>query len=104
MRAQMRIEISRLHQELQKTFIYVTHDQVEAMTMGSKIVVMRDGVIQQIAAPYELYNDPVNQFVAGFIGTPQMNFIDGKLTEKDGVFTYENPSFRFRLPEMLAQG
>lgn len=103
MRAQMRIEISRLHQELQKTFIYVTHDQVEAMTMGSKIVVMRDGVIQQIAAPYELYNDPVNQFVAGFIGTPQMNFIDGKLTEKDGVFTYENPSFRFRLPEMLAQ-
>lgn len=103
MRAQMRIEISRLHQELQKTFIYVTHDQIEAMTMGSKIVVMKDGVIQQIAEPYQLYNDPINQFVAGFIGTPQMNFIDGKLHESEGVFTYENQSFRFQLPESVAR-
>lgn len=76
MRAQMRTEISRLHAELKTVFIYVTHDQVEAMTMGSKIVVLKDGVIQQVASPDELFLNPKNMFVAGFIGTPQMNFIE----------------------------
>ena len=82
MRAQMRTEISKLHHELHITFIYVTHDQVEAMTMGSKIVVMKDGYIQQIATPNELFLHPVNQFVAGFIGTPQMNFFPVTLKKK----------------------
>ena len=77
MRVQMRSEITRLHQQLKTVFIYVTHDQVEAMTMGTKIVVLKDGVIQQIASPEELFINPVNMFVAGFIGTPQMNFISG---------------------------
>ena len=79
LRAQMRTEISKLHKKLGTTFIYVTHDQTEAMTMGDRIVVMKDGYIQQIDTPTNLYNDPVNQFVAGFIGSPQMNFIDAKL-------------------------
>lgn len=83
MRAQMRTEISRLHNELKTVFIYVTHDQVEAMTMGTKIVVLKDGVIQQIASPDELYLNPTNMFVAGFIGTPQMNFIDCVITNKN---------------------
>jgi len=81
LRVQMRAEISRLHNKLGTTMIYVTHDQVEAMTMGTRIVVMKDGVIQQIAAPLDLYNKPVNQFVAGFIGSPSMNFITGELTQ-----------------------
>ena len=80
LRAQMRTEITKLHKKLGTTFIYVTHDQVEAMTMGSKIVVMRDGVIQQVDSPMNLYDYPANEFVAGFIGTPQMNFIPGKLS------------------------
>ena len=75
MRAQMRTEITKLHNELQTTFVYVTHDQTEAMTMGTRIVVMKDGVIQQVDTPENLYDYPVNQFVAGFIGTPQINFI-----------------------------
>ena len=83
LRAQMRTEISKLHKRLGTTFIYVTHDQIEAMTMGDRIVVMKDGYIQQIDSPQNLYNYPVNQFVAGFIGSPQMNFIDAKL-QKDG--------------------
>ncbi len=77
LRASMRTEISRLHERLQTTFIYVTHDQVEAMTMGTRIVVMKDGFIQQIDTPQNLYKYPANKFVAGFIGTPQMNFFDG---------------------------
>ena len=79
LRTQMRSEISKLHQKLQTTFIYVTHDQVEAMTMGTRIVVMRDGFVQQIDTPRNLYNYPVNKFVAGFIGTPQMNFYNGRI-------------------------
>ena len=77
LRVQMRAEISKLHQRLQSTMIYVTHDQVEAMTMGDRIVVMLDGLIQQVAAPLELYHNPVNKFVAGFIGSPPMNMVDG---------------------------
>ena len=80
LRSSMRSEIIRLHNVLKTTFIYVTHDQIEAMTMGSKIVVMRDGVIQQVDTPMNLYDYPSNIFVAGFIGTPQMNFLDGELS------------------------
>ena len=80
LRTAMRAEISKLHHKLQTTFIYVTHDQVEAMTMGTRIVVMKDGFVQQIDTPRNLYRFPGNKFVAGFIGTPQMNFFDGKLT------------------------
>ena len=81
MRAEMRTEISKLHNSLKTIFIYVTHDQVEAMTMGSKIVVMRDGYIMQVGTPDEVFANPANKFVAGFIGTPQMNFINGKLSK-----------------------
>ena len=79
LRAQMRTEISKLHKKLGTTFIYVTHDQTEAMTMGDRIVVMKDGFVQQIDSPQNLYENPVNQFVAGFLGSPQMNFIDAVL-------------------------
>jgi multiple sugar transport system ATP-binding protein len=80
LRSQMRTEITKLHNRLATTFIYVTHDQVEAMTMGTRIVVMKDGFMQQVDSPINLYDYPINQFVAGFIGTPQMNFFTGKLT------------------------
>ena len=89
LRATMRSEIIKLHDQLGATFIYVTHDQVEAMTMGTRIVVMKDGFVQQIGAPQELYDYPVNTFVAGFIGTPQMNFFDGHITP-DGKITFAN--------------
>ncbi|MCX5668471.1 MAG: sn-glycerol-3-phosphate ABC transporter ATP-binding protein UgpC, partial [Candidatus Omnitrophica bacterium] len=82
MRVQMRMEIKKLHIRLQTTMIYVTHDQTEAMTMGDRIVVMKDGVIQQIADPINLYDKPVNRFVAGFIGSPQMNFFKGTIMKK----------------------
>lgn len=84
LRNQMRTEIRNLHKNLDTTFIYVTHDQVEAMTLGTKIVVMKDSVIQQVASPRELYDYPVNMFVAGFIGTPQMNFLEADCGVKDG--------------------
>ena len=89
LRAQMRTELSKLHKKLGTTFIYVTHDQIEAMTMGDRIVVMKDGYIQQIDSPLNLYENPVNKFVAGFIGTPQMNFIDAKLIMMNGKYTVE---------------
>jgi len=82
LRTQMRSEIAKLHAKLQTTFIYVTHDQVEAMTMGTRIVVMKNGFVQQIDTPKNLYNYPGNKFVAGFIGTPQMNFLEGTLLKK----------------------
>lgn len=86
LRTQMRSEITKLHNKIKTTFIYVTHDQVEAMTMGTRIVVMKDGYIQQIDSPMALYNKPINKFVAGFIGTPQMNFYNVKLLkEKDNI-------------------
>ena len=88
----MRTEITKLHKSLGTTFIYVTHDQVEAMTMADRIVVMKDGVVQQIATPQEIYDNPSNMFVAGFIGAPQMNFIDVKLVEKDNEVYAENES------------
>ncbi len=86
LRTQMRTEITKLHNRLATTFIYVTHDQIEAMTMGTRIVVMKDGFMQQVDTPINLYDYPINQFVAGFIGTPQMNFFPGKLVgDKDNV-------------------
>ena len=86
LRVQMRAELSKLHNRLQTTIIYVTHDQTEAMTMGDRIVVMKDGVIQQVGAPLEIYNYPNNIFVAGFIGSPAMNFLDVVLRREDGTY------------------
>ena len=85
LRVQMRTEITKLHQKLQTTFIYVTHDQTEAMTMGSRIVIMKDGFIQQVDTPQNNYDYPANKFVAGFIGSPQMNFFDVKLQAENGA-------------------
>ncbi|MGN0689598.1 MAG: ABC transporter ATP-binding protein [Oscillospiraceae bacterium] len=89
LRAQMRTEISKLHKKLGTTFIYVTHDQTEAMTMGDRIVVMKDGFVQQVDSPQNLYENPCNQFVAGFMGSPQMNFIDGYLRKIDDKYNVE---------------
>lgn len=89
LRAQMRTELAKLHKKLGTTFIYVTHDQTEAMTMGDRIVVMKDGYIQQIDSPINLYDSPCNKFVAGFIGSPQMNFVDAKLIMLDGKYNVE---------------
>ncbi len=104
LRVQMRAEIIKLHKDLETTFIYVTHDQTEAMTMGTRICVMKDGHIQQVASPKEIYNHPVNAFVAGFIGSPQMNFIKGKveLGEKE-QFVFVDEDKEVRLPLELAQ-
>ena len=89
LRAQMRTEISKIHKKLGTTFIYVTHDQTEAMTMGDRIVCMKDGFVQQVDTPQNLYENPVNKFVAGFLGSPQMNFIDAVLKEEYGQFIVE---------------
>jgi multiple sugar transport system ATP-binding protein len=90
LRVQMRVEISRLHRSLGNTMIYVTHDQVEAMTMADKIVVLNAGRIEQIGAPLDLYNNPVNRFVAGFIGSPKMNFLQGKIEQVGAAETTIN--------------
>ena len=89
LRNQMRAEIIKLRQRINTTFIYVTHDQTEAMTLGDRIVIMKDGFIQQIGTPQEVFNHPYNLFVAGFIGTPQMNLFDAKLVKKDGKYAVE---------------
>ena len=89
LRATMRTELTKLHKRIGTTFIYVTHDQVEAMTMATRIVVMKDGFIQQVDTPQHLYDHPCNIFVAGFIGTPQMNFINGTLVEKENNLYFE---------------
>ena len=110
LRTAMRSELAKLHQKLATTFIYVTHDQTEAMTMGTRIVVMKDGFVQQVAAPQQLYENPANLFVATFIGTPQMNTGEGELVDENGV-TYllfgDNckialPENKGRKPEVLA--
>ncbi len=92
LRVQMRAEISKLHERLGSTIIYVTHDQTEAMTLGTKIVVLKDGIVQQVDTPQNLYNYPNNKFVAGFIGSPQMNFMDGEVTINEGkvIINVEN--------------
>ncbi|MCL2610613.1 MAG: sn-glycerol-3-phosphate ABC transporter ATP-binding protein UgpC [Defluviitaleaceae bacterium] len=103
LRVQMRAEISKLHQKLQTTFIYVTHDQTEAMTLGTRIVVMKDGVAQQIDTPQNLYQKPVNLFVAGFMGSPQMNLLDTTITKKDGGVWAEFHGHKVKLPESKAK-
>jgi len=97
LRVQMRAEISKLHTSLQSTMIYVTHDQVEAMTMGDRIVVMLDGEIQQVAEPLELYNNPTNKFVASFIGSPPMNFFDGRIEGSEGKLHFIDNTNEVRL-------
>ncbi len=99
LRNQMRAEISKLHKSIGTTFVYVTHDQTEAMTMGDRIVVMKDGFIQQIDTPQRLYNKPNNLFVAGFIGTPQMNVINGTVIKTEGGYAAEIAGRRITLPE-----
>jgi multiple sugar transport system ATP-binding protein len=102
MRVQMRTEISKLHQRLNATMIYVTHDQTEAMTMGDRIVVMKDGDVMQIDTPLNLYNHPVNKFVAGFIGSPAMNFIDGTIAASGKMsFTEKGSAFSLPIPKSM---
>src|SRR5881275_844226 len=100
LRVQMRVELKRLHERLETTAIYVTHDQVEAMTMADKIVVMHDGIVEQIGTPLDLYDKPENQFVAGFIGSPAMNFLHGKV-KANGSTAFEGPN-GVRLPLRVA--
>ena len=101
LRVQMRAELSKLHTRLQSTMIYVTHDQTEAMTMGDRIVVMKDGIVQQVDAPLKLYEKPVNKFVAGFIGSPPMNFLSGKFAKKDGHMYFKNEKFEVRVVDEM---
>jgi multiple sugar transport system ATP-binding protein len=103
LRGAMRAEISKLHKRLETTFIYVTHDQIEAMTMGQRIVVMDKGIIQQAATPDEIYNRPVNMFVAGFIGSPTMNFLNGTLNEEGGSLYFKANNVKVELPEGKAK-
>ena len=98
LRTAMRSEITRLHKRLNTTFVYVTHDQTEAMTMGDRIVVMKDGIIQQADTPQNLYDYPCNLFVAGFIGSPQMNFIDATIQKKDGKYCVAFQNYAFEIP------
>ena len=98
LRVQMRAEISKLHNRLKTTMVYVTHDQVEAMTMGDRIVVLLDGHIQQYDAPLNLYNNPVNKFVAGFIGSPAMNFLPGRIEQNSGL-VFVNDVVKIHLPK-----
>lgn len=100
MRVQMRTEISKLHTRLETTMIYVTHDQIEAMTMGDRICVMKDGFIQQVDTPLNIYDNPTNMFVAGFIGTPPMNFFKGTVEKIDGALYFkDNTTVSIKLPE-----
>jgi multiple sugar transport system ATP-binding protein len=103
LRVQMRAEISALHNRLQATMVYVTHDQVEAMTMADKIVVMKDGIIQQIGSPLQLYNDPANRFVAGFIGSPPMNFLNVSVEQEGKKVMINEGTFRLELPKDHAE-
>jgi len=102
LRVQMRTELIKLHNRLESTSVYVTHDQVEAMTMGDRIVVMNNGLIQQVGSPLELYNKPANLFVAGFIGSPAMNFLDCRIIEENGSLLVETSGFKITLLEDLA--
>jgi multiple sugar transport system ATP-binding protein len=102
LRVQMRTELKKLHERLQTTAVYVTHDQVEAMTMGTRIVVMKDGIVQQVGSPLELYNKPANRFVAGFIGSPAMNFIPCRLVEEHSKLFVDAGDFKIPLPDSMA--
>jgi multiple sugar transport system ATP-binding protein len=102
LRVQMRVELKRLHERLETTAIYVTHDQVEAMTLGDRVVVMKDGRVQQIGEPLELYGRPANKFVAGFIGSPAMNFLDVDITSANGALWAQAQGLRVRVPDRIA--
>src|SRR5438874_767743 len=102
LRVQMRVELKKLHLRLGTTVIYVTHDQVEAMTLGDRVVVMKDGWVQQVGEPLELYNNPTNRFVAGFLGSPAMNFVNVTVAEDNGALWVTNPGFRLKLPDLCA--
>ncbi len=99
LRVQMRVELKKLHARLGTTAVYVTHDQVEAMTLGDRVVVMKDGWVQQVGDPLELYNQPANRFVAGFIGSPAMNFVDVTAIENGSAICVTNPGLRIKVPE-----
>ena len=99
MRVQMRTEISKLHTRLETTMIYVTHDQIEAMTMGDRICVMKDGLIQQVDTPLNIYDHPANTFVAGFIGTPPMNIFRGNISKDGDRILFKNENMSLVLPE-----
>ena len=101
LRVQMRTEISKLHIRLQTTMIYVTHDQVEAMTMGDRIVVMKDSIIQQVADPLHIYEKPDNKFVAGFIGNPPMNFIEGMIIKEKNQYYFKEETFSVKITEIM---
>src|SRR6476660_245124 len=98
MRVQMRVELKKLHNRLETTAVYVTHDQVEAMTLGDRVVVMKDGWIQQVGEPLELYAHPANKFVAGFIGSPAMNFVDVTINEVNGALVADGTGLRLAVP------
>jgi multiple sugar transport system ATP-binding protein len=98
LRVHMRFELNKIHQQLEATTIYVTHDQIEALTLGDRLVLMRDGIVQQIGDPRTMYNRPTNTFVAGFIGSPSMNFIDGKLITENGSLWLDMEDFRLQMP------
>jgi len=100
LRVQMRTEIKRLHKQLDATMVYVTHDQIEAMTMGDRIVIMKDGVIHQFDTPMNLFNNPVNKFVAGFVGSPSMNFLEGEIIEQAGRLRFKSSEVLFGVPEL----
>ena len=104
LRAQMRTEISKLYQRLGTTFIYVTHDQTEAMTMGTRIVVMKDGIVQQVDTPQHLYDLPCNMFVAGFIGSPQMNFVNASIGKKGSNYTLNFDKYEVPVPADKVRG
>ncbi len=98
LRVQMRVELKRLHERLETTAIYVTHDQVEAMTLGDRVVVMKDGIVQQVGDPLGIYSKPRNRFVAGFIGSPAMNFVDCTVVGSNGDLAVESPGVRIAVP------
>ena len=102
LRVQMRVELKRLHERLETTAIYVTHDQVEAMTLGDRVVVMKDGWIQQVGEPLELYGKPANRFVAGFIGSPSMNFVEVTVADATGALWADTPGLRVKVPPAIA--
>jgi multiple sugar transport system ATP-binding protein len=104
LRVQMRVELKRLHERLETTAIYVTHDQVEAMTLGDRVVVMKDGWVQQVGEPLELYEKPSNKFVAGFIGSPSMNFVDVTISDSGGALWADAEGLRLKVPPQKVAG
>ena len=102
LRVQMRAQLQRIHKQLEATIVYVTHDQVEAMTLGQKVAVILNGELQQVDAPMNVYEKPTNRFVAGFLGSPPMNFFKGTIKKKDGKYSFECEGFKFDVPSEVA--